>query len=221
MRALWTDARGLAEGGGDLRAGPTDLPRGPSEPVHLGPGSDRYVGGDDRDVVYGDGGDDTLNGGGKADQLYGGAGDDGLIGSQGNDRLHGGQGNDFLAGERGSDVLIGGRGTDALLLGRDEKADKLIFKSVNDSRPGPAHDATTIESGEDFVDLRRIDANSTTSADDAFHWIGATEFSGVAGELRYANRLLQGDVDGDGVTDFEVEFGFGFDIVVLESDILL
>ena len=39
--------------------------------------------------------------------------------------------------------------------------------------------------------------------------IGSNAFSNVAGELRYeivaANTIIQGDVNGDGVADFELE----------------
>jgi serralysin len=43
----------------------------------------------------------------------------------------------------------------------------------------------------------------------AFHFIGSQAFHShgsthVYGELRYANHILQGDVNGDGKADFEV-----------------
>ena len=58
----------------------------------------------------------------------------------------------------------------------------------------------------DFIDLSAIDANSKTSKDDPFSFIGAAQFSNNAGQLRYdaATGTLMGDVDGDGVADFSV-----------------
>ena len=46
--------------------------------------------------------------------------------------------------------------------------------------------------------------NSGAGGDQAFHSIAAKGFHGVAGELRYAHHILQGDVDGDGTADFEI-----------------
>jgi hypothetical protein len=53
--------------------------------------------------------------------------------------------------------------------------------------------------------LSAIDANSKTSKDDPFNFIGSGAFSGKAGELRYdgAGHLL-GDVNGDGIADFSL-----------------
>ena len=52
-----------------------------------------------------------------------------------------------------------------------------------------------------------MDANIGTSGNQAFAWIGTAAFGSVAGQLRLvpgANSVLQGDVNGDGVADFEV-----------------
>lgn len=58
----------------------------------------------------------------------------------------------------------------------------------------------------DILNLTRIDADVSTTLDDAFTWIGRSAFGGHAGELRYRDGLLQADVDGDGAADFEVFF---------------
>jgi hypothetical protein len=46
----------------------------------------------------------------------------------------------------------------------------------------------------------------TTDGDQAFAFVGADAFHGVAGELRYeqisGNTYVQGDTDGDGIADF-------------------
>lgn len=56
----------------------------------------------------------------------------------------------------------------------------------------------------DRIDLRLIDANSTRGGDQAFTFIGATAFTGVAGQLRYDGITLSGDTNGDGIADFTV-----------------
>lgn len=53
-----------------------------------------------------------------------------------------------------------------------------------------------------------VGAESRTTANDAFRYIGSGAFTGSADELRYetgpgGTRLL-GDVNGDGVADFEI-----------------
>ncbi len=54
----------------------------------------------------------------------------------------------------------------------------------------------------DRISLRAIDADTTLAGDQAFSWIGTAAFGGVAGQLRFAGGVLQGDVDGDRVADF-------------------
>ena len=63
----------------------------------------------------------------------------------------------------------------------------------------------------DLIDLSRIDANTLVGGDQAFNFIGSAAFSNTAGELRFENIslggpiwLVQGDTDGNGVSDFEV-----------------
>ena len=56
----------------------------------------------------------------------------------------------------------------------------------------------------DRIDLSTIDANTNRSGDQAFVYIGAERFHEVAGELRYANGAVLGDVDGNGVADFRI-----------------
>jgi hypothetical protein len=54
----------------------------------------------------------------------------------------------------------------------------------------------------DKVDLSKIDSGSPSGS---FDFIGDTAFSGTAGELRFHNQILSGDVDGDGKADFEIK----------------
>jgi serralysin len=63
----------------------------------------------------------------------------------------------------------------------------------------------------DRILLRKIDADISTSADDAFAFIGTAAFSGTAGELRAvathggAVQRIEGDVDGDGVAELTID----------------
>jgi VCBS repeat-containing protein len=170
-----------------------------------GSGNDLLDGGDDTDILDGGAGNDTLLGGAGRDYLDGGSGNDILDGGSGFDVLQGGSGNDILFGGAGADFMSGGNGQDIFrftsiadsprasgfvgLFGRDTIVD---FNANN----GPNHD---------IIDLSGIDANTNISGDQAFTYIGNAAFSRVAGQLRYNNNILSGDVDGDGVADFEIQ----------------
>ena len=61
------------------------------------------------------------------------------------------------------------------------------------------------QSEGDRIDLSGIDARpSTTSRNDAFSFIGSSDFHGVAGELRFTGGTLYADLNGDRVADFEI-----------------
>ena len=64
------------------------------------------------------------------------------------------------------------------------------------------------QAGVDLIDLTRIDANVILTGNQAFSFIGTAVFGNIAGQLRLvtgANSILQGDVDGDGLADFELQ----------------
>ena len=67
---------------------------------------------------------------------------------------------------------------------------------------------TDFAAGTDRIDLSLIDANSGTSGNDAFSFIGAAAFSGVAGQLRAfgsgSSWTVEADVNGDGVADLAI-----------------
>lgn len=142
-------------------------------------------------------GTDTLITGNGADILSGGRGSDVLNAGAGQDTLFGGAGNDQLRGGLGTDVLTGGGG-----------ADVFIFGSVADSRTGLGRDMITdFQTGIDRIDLARIDADVNSVGDQTFDFIGSGRFSSVAGEMRFANGVVTGDVDGDGTADFAIAIG--------------
>jgi Ca2+-binding RTX toxin-like protein len=132
-------------------------------------------------------GSDTFNGkGGTSGAVFGGAGDDTITGGNKHDVLIGNSGFDHLKGS-------GGR-------------DSFKFVALGDSAVGVTRDVIRdfSHTQHDKIDLQGIDANSGVGGDQAFHFIGARGFHGVAGELRYAHHILQGDVDGNGAADFEI-----------------
>lgn len=151
---------------------------------------------------------ENLTGSNYGDTLTGDAQANVLAGGVGADILNGGAGNDTLYGGAGSDQLYGGGGKDVF-----------VFKSLSDSTLNSAIRDTIFDfTADDKVDLSAIDANSKTSANDAFTFIDTKAFSGKAGELRYdkqaSGTYIYGDVDGNKVADFAIRLD---DAVVLKS----
>ncbi|MFO1106720.1 MAG: hypothetical protein U1E34_11510 [Amaricoccus sp.] len=139
-------------------------------------------------------GNDTILGSKQADTLSGYSGNDKIAGNAGDDALFGGDGKDFITGGGGADSLSGGAG-----------ADRFIFTSASESQ-GRFHDVIEDFSHQDKINLTKIDANAGKKGDQAFSFIGSDKFDHHAGELRFSNKMLSGDVDGDGSADFSVEF---------------
>ena len=149
-----------------------------------------------------------------------GAGNDSLTGNQAGNRLIGGDGNDTLRGGGGNDRLEGDAGADIFVFGSPGESHHYAVRS--DGKKLVPDQLTDFTSGTDKIDLSLIDANRTTAGDDAFSWIGANAFSGIAGQLR-AEVLggqvhILGDVDGDGRADLHI-IASGTQILV--SDFIL
>jgi Ca2+-binding RTX toxin-like protein len=181
--------------------------------LNSGDGNDEVYGRNGNDVVNAGGGNDTVDGGEHNDTLAGGGGDDTLIGRNGNDTLTGGDGgdsldggehNDTLNGGAGNDLLRGGSGNDVFLFGETGGSDRIF----------------DFAKGQDKVNLAAIDA-VTGGADNAFSFIGASAFGGVAGQLRAynsgGNSWVAGDVNGDGVADFTIQTN----VLLASSDFIL
>lgn len=173
--------------------------------VAFGQRADIYRGGHGHltGSVDGGWGDDKLTGGIEGNVFYGDLtapdardGNDLLRGRGGDDTLHGGGGDDTLSGGTGTDLLTGDTGNDTFR-----------FEGVGVSTPAASDLITDLHPG-DIIDLHQIDANTTQDGDQAFVLVGS--FSGNAGELVMSYdssagvTLLEGDVDGDGQSDFEI-----------------
>jgi Ca2+-binding RTX toxin-like protein len=185
--------------------------------IDLGSDSSTALGEQGNDIITGDVGDDhisgglghdTIHGSSGHDTLFGDSGDDTIFGSNGFDRIFGGAGDDVIDGGADADVMTGGTGKD-FLRGRDG-IDAFVFRSPAESPRGAGRDVIIDFETGDQISLTQIDAKSG-GADNAFKFIGTQGFHHKAGELRYkinaANdvTLVQGDVNGDGKADFEIE----------------
>ncbi|QYK41531.1 MAG: S8 family serine peptidase [Paracoccaceae bacterium] len=159
-------------------------------------GADTIEGMAGHDLIEGGAGDDWLYGGNGLDTLLGGAGDDRLWGGGGNDVLSGGDGDDRLNGGDGDDRLIGGAGRDILTGGAG--ADVFVFRP-GDAPPDGMRDRITDFDAGDRILFEGFDA--------PLRFIGMSQFSGQAGELRFVTkqqRLLL-DIDGDGQADMQID----------------
>lgn len=170
-------------------------------------------------TLQGGSGNNALVGTSGADKIYGGAGLDTLTGNAGADKLYGEAGADKLLGGSGDDLLQGGTGHDVLTGGAG--ADDFVFRTVAEA--GKGSDADDIidfsRSQGDKIDLSGIDANIKASGDQAFSYIGSKDFTGKAGQLKYSDGHLTGDINGDKIADFQIDLNNHHSLVA--SDFLL
>ncbi|WP_312026085.1 M10 family metallopeptidase C-terminal domain-containing protein [Sphingomicrobium flavum] len=124
----------------------------------------------------------------------GGSGRDLIFGNEVDNVLKGMAGNDVIDGFEGDDIIIGGLGADKLTGG--EGADTFVFDNLE------LGDLITDFESEDMIDLSALGENAISE----LSFIGDAEFSGGSdnAEVRYKDGMLQADVDGDGVADFQV-----------------
>jgi serralysin len=106
-----------------------------------------------------------------------------------------------IIGNNADNILTGGLGTDTLTgnLG----ADIFDFITIADSAVGVNCDTVTdFVCGIDKIDLSTIDAIAYGS-DDAFTFIDMAAFTG-AGQLRFNNGVLYGNIDANLTADFQI-----------------
>jgi hypothetical protein len=151
--------------------------------AHIGTGNDLdnvITGNNDGNTLSGMGGNDTLNAG------------------KGNDHLYGGDGNDTLIGGAGNDVMYGGAGNDTFVYSNADLGSRRVsyVDTIMDFATG------------DKIDLSAIDASTRGRGNNAFTFIGDSDFTGVAGQLHYytdaSHTYICGDRNGDRVADFTI-----------------
>jgi Ca2+-binding RTX toxin-like protein len=175
---------------------------------YVGTGAFTGAGNASMNTITGGAGGDSLDGAAGADTLRGGLGDDALTGGLDNDKLYGEDGADVLTGGDGNDTLVGGAGVDTLSGGAGR--DVFVLQTISETGVGVgARDVITDWDAADVIDLRAIDA-IPGGADNVFVFRGAAAFSvGGVGEVRWevsgGDTIVQGDLNGDGVVDFEVQ----------------
>ena len=143
--------------------------------------------------------DNPIFGSGGGDTLSGLAGADTLRGNDGRDTLLGGDGADLLDGGIGKDTLTGGTGRDVYQFrDGDTGASRSLADVITDFSHADA----------EKISLNLVDANNVAGGNQAFVWLGTGAFTGVAGQLHYAqaggNTYVEGDTNGDGAADFVI-----------------
>jgi Ca2+-binding RTX toxin-like protein len=114
----------------------------------------------------------------------------------------------MLQGWNGNDILLGGRGADMLTGGAG--ADRFVYAGTVHSLVGSGADRITDFSHAqgDRIDLSLIDPNTIAAGNQAFSFIGAGLYTGVAGQLRTSVvggvTTIAGDVNGDRASDFHI-----------------
>jgi Ca2+-binding RTX toxin-like protein len=156
--------------------------------------------------------DNKIYGAGLADTLSGLDGADELRGNGGDDVLDGGNGDDLIVGASGADTMTGGAGADNFRIG--------YFESGTGSGADRISD---FDQGTDLIDISGWDANTGVGGDQAFSFVGSAAFSSTAGELRAflsgADTVIQGDINGDSVADFQIYLTGN--IAIVSSDFTL
>ncbi|HEX8308279.1 MAG TPA: M10 family metallopeptidase C-terminal domain-containing protein [Allosphingosinicella sp.] len=148
---------------------------------------------------------------------------DGSAEDDGSFRVFAGQGNDVLTGSQNADLIVGREGAD-MLTGNGGN-DVFRYNSAGESTSAGRDKILDFAAG-DLVDLSRIDADTLSAGDQAFTFIGNAAFGGHAGELRFQSNggtewLVQGDTNGDGVSDFEVILNIPVPDPITSGDFIL
>jgi hypothetical protein len=97
------------------------------------------------------------------------------------------------------------------MLSGNQGKDIFVYKTVEVSTLAAMDTISAFDGAAgDRINLKTIDAQSGSNANDEFDFIGDAAFSGKAGELRFEvatdATTLYGDVDGDGNADLAIQF---------------
>ncbi|MFE0753922.1 calcium-binding protein [Inquilinus sp. NPDC058860] len=202
------------------------------EAVYGSSHADTLTGGDGDDVFRGGAGADDLDGGAGTDvasyadstvgvtvNLATGTGSSGtafgdtlvsienIHGSGHADTLTGSAAANIITGARGKDLLTGGDGADRFVFAGSRFASHPFDSAVGRTNADRITDFSHVQG--DRIDLSAINADSGEGGGNgSFTFIGTAVYTGVAGQLRYAlsgsDAVIGGDVDGDGVSDFNI-----------------
>jgi Ca2+-binding RTX toxin-like protein len=148
------------------------------------------------DTLYLVGAGLTGQGNDQADSMFGdGSNATVLIAGSGADYMVGGSGNDTFIAGTGPDVMYGNGGDN-----------RFVFGSIADAPVGPNLAAIgDFVSGQDTIDLSGI----AQSLGAPLTFIGSNAFTDQAGQVRSFtdgdSTFIAGDVNGDGVADFEIQ----------------
>lgn len=133
-------------------------------------------------------------------QADGGATGLALTGNGFGNTITGATGDDVLAGGGAADLLLGGLGADIFTLLA------LTGSKVTAAGRNTIGDYSALAG--DRIGASVIDTNTAVGGDQAFSFIGAAAFSGVAGQLRAQVRggatVVSGHVNGDSAADFAI-----------------
>jgi Ca2+-binding RTX toxin-like protein len=105
----------------------------------------------------------------------------------------------------GDDVLVAGAGADVLTGGSG--ADRFVFNETSDSSPDAADVITDFVHGTDTIDLSAIDADTSSSGDQAFtNFIQSMSVfdHGVSWFESNGNTIVQADVNGNTTADLTI-----------------
>jgi len=111
-------------------------------------------------------------------------------------------------------TLVGGLGRDLMTGG--SSVDTFDFNDIAETGiTGGTHDQIMdFVQGSDEIDFATIDANTIAGGNQAFAFIGASAFSGIAGQLRSVatatTTTIYGDVNVDSVADFHIHLNTAY-----------
>jgi phospholipase/lecithinase/hemolysin len=133
---------------------------------------------------------------GKSDNqiLRGLRGNDLLIGRGKNELIDGGVGNDILEGRGANERLRGGLGAD-------------FFRFTEaDTEPGEIDQILDFTPSQgDRLGINAVLGITNSLSGGEWIYIGSNSFNGIPGELRFKDGLLQGDLNGDGSPNLQIQ----------------
>ncbi len=154
-------------------------------------------------INLGTSGNNTITGGKLADKF--------LYGLAGNDTISGGLGNDLINGGTGKDTLTGGSGNDTFDFNKITELTK--SKTTTDVIKDFTIHTTTVR--HDQIDLKTMDAISSTATNNAFLWDGTKALTKAAGHLNYKQFNLAGTTGDYTLVSGETNGVLGADFVIV------